>query len=213
MLKKILIGCSLIAVSSLNAITSAEILKNNRGKEIPANIKKTFEDVSNLVKVDKNILIKLSYLESSVTNYSVLINAKDINKVSSFLKNAKIKHKCYENYASIDISDRATADKFYFALKDFEKEHPTAIKTYDMGIMQINKENFKRYKVDEYKYYINPELNILLSGYVLKSCGQTFNGHFPKTIECYNKGVNESRFFAANYEYYRKYQKLKLLEI
>lgn len=212
MLKKIILS-SLIVVSSLNAITSAEILKTNKGKEIPANTKKYFEDVSNLLKIDKSILIKLSYLESSVTNYSVLINANDIKKVSAFLKNAGIKHKCYENYASIGISDRETAKNFYFALKDFEIKNPNSIKTYDMGIMQINKENFKRLKVDEYRYYINPELNILLSAYVLKSCGQTFNGHFPKTIECYNKGVKESRFSAANYEYYRKYQKLKLLEM
>ena len=70
-----------------------------------------------------------------------------------------------------------------------------------------------RLNVDEYKYYMNPELNILLSGYVLKSCGKHFKGNFPDTIECYNKGVKKERFVAANYEYYKKYQKLRVVEV
>lgn len=73
----------------------------------------------------------------------------------------------------------------------YNRDKNGRIKSYDIGVMQINSSWFptlRRYGID-YRYLYDPCTNIHIGAWILAQCVSKFGNNW-KAIDCYNKGNN-----------------------
>lgn len=161
-----------------------------------------FNMASVYFKINKEILKGIAKIESGFNPYAALIKTKDNKKTIAFLQENKIAFKHSEPYISVSPKTKNEAMILYDQL--IAKSRDFDIVDYDLGVMQVNRLNFKYYKVDEKDYFLNYQKNIFLGTDVLRKCFDRFQTA-KDTIECYNRGTDDSRFRKNNYSYFSKF--------
>lgn len=168
-------------------------------------LKEHFEFASNKTDVEKKLLMALAKTETSFNRYSIGIIANQpemlhkffkINNVS-FAQGKGSKNKLF----SLTINDKEKAEEYFYKFKYFVKKYPNAIKTYDLGLMQINVSNIKGDEEKEKMYLLNTKVNSLYGAVILQDCYNKFK-NVKYAIECYNKGTNKKKF--GDFEYFNK---------
>ena len=139
--------------------------------------------------IDKKILYTIAKIESNFnTNVIAFVSDKKVNIIG---KNIKIKNLNYKNKYLIQISsDINTLKKIaiFFIQKGYK---------IDVGLMQINSQNFTLQELD---YIFNLDYNISKAVDILYQCKNKFK-NVKNTIECYNKGNK----LGKNYDYYKRF--------
>lgn len=161
-----------------------------------------FNMASSYFKINKEILKGIAKIESDFNPYAALIKTKDSRKTIAFLQENKIAFKHSDPYISVSPKTKNEAITLYDSL--ITKNKDADILDYDLGVMQVNRMNFKYYKVDERDYFLNYHKNIFLGTDVLRKCFDRFQTA-KDTIECYNRGTDDSRFRKNNYSYFSKF--------
>lgn len=166
-----------------------------------------FKKVSETSSVEKKLLVALAKTESSYNKYSIGISANDPSKLKKFFiaNNINFVQGKGDNHRlfSLTVNDMSTAKIYFHKFKYFLRKYPNAVKTYDLGIMQINISNIK-HEDDEYKYLFNTKENIKYGAIILEQCYRSFK-NVKYAVECYNKGTNEKKF--GSFEYFAKVRK------
>ena len=165
-----------------------------------ADLESFFDIASKETEVEKKLLKALAKTETNFSKYSIGIIAKNPDALNIFFKNNQIKFKQRTTHFSLFINDKDTAIDVYHKFKYFIHHNPTAIKTYDLGLMQINEANMK--EENEKMFYLDTKLNAIYAGFILQDCFNYFNKNVKFAIECYNKGTNSKKF--GNFEYFQK---------
>lgn len=154
--------------------------------------------------IEPKLLRAISKTESNFNKFAIGIvlykNKLEIFK-NTFLEKNKVKYMDSKRFVSLNIKSKKEA---YFTLKNLQEymySNKNIVKTYDLGLMQININNIKN-KEKEFKYYLNTKLNTLFGALVLKQCYNYFNKNVKYAIECYNKGTNKNKF--KKFSYYKK---------
>lgn len=160
-----------------------------------------FEIASNYFKIDTKILKIIAENESRLNPFAILLKTQDANPIEEYLKSKDVKYAVSKKYISIFPNTKVQAINVY---KNVVKSEKFKIIDYDLGLMQINRLNFKNYKVNELEYYINHEKNIFLGADVLRKCFNRFQT-VKDSIECYNRGTDNERFKKNNYSYFVKF--------
>ena len=166
-------------------------------------LKNHFEIASSKTDVEKKLLIAFAKTESSLNKFSIGIIAKnpemlkkffEINNVTFF--QGKDKNK---NLFSLKPKNKDMAEEYFYKFKYFVKKYPYAIKTYDIGLMQINATNIKGNDEKEMMYLLNTKINILKGASIVQECYGKFK-NVKYAIECYNKGTDSRKF--KNFDYF-----------
>lgn len=177
---------------------------------------------SKIFGIDPNLLLKIIETESNYHPY-IFSGTFSKNNFDSTIEKVKyiLNKNNISNYklrqSTYSLNKKKHIMTFYFNSKQDLEQFTTAIYygvpeiNFDIGIMQINVENIKEYKLD-ISEIIEPKNNILVGSKLLDNCYQRYkkrslNPHdiTIETIECYNKGFGEKK----SYEYFKKvYSKL-----
>lgn len=191
MLRKICFSLLIVSVSAFAKLDSE--------------LKEHFEFVSIKTDVEKKLLLALAKTETGFNKYSIGIVANnpkmlkaffDLNEVTFFQGKGK-----RSNLFSLTINDKEKAEEVFYKFKYFIKKYPYAVKTYDLGLMQINISNIKGNEEEEKKYLFDIKANSMYAANILQQCfGKFKNVKFA--IECYNKGTNKNKF--GNFEYFSR---------
>lgn len=160
-----------------------------------------FEIATTYFKIDRKILREIAVTESNLNPYAVLLKTSNKEPIIELLIQNKIGYKASEPYISIMPKDVESALVVY---RSILKNKSLSILDYDLGIMQVNKNNFVRYGVEEEKYYINCRENIFLGSDVLRKCFDKFKTS-KETIECYNRGPSDDRIKKSGFVYFNKF--------
>lgn len=165
-----------------------------------ADLESLFDFASKETEVEKKLLKALAKTESNYRKYSIGIIAKNPDALYNFFKSNQVDFVQKATHFSLSINDRDTALNVYHKFKYFLQNNPSAIKTYDLGLMQINEANMK--EENEKMFYLDTKLNTIYAGFILQDCFNHFNKNVKFAIECYNKGTNSKNF--GNFEYFQK---------
>lgn len=165
-----------------------------------ADLENFFDIASKETEVEKKLLKALAKTETNFSKYSIGIIAKKPDALYDFFKSNQIKFVQRTTHFSLSINDKDTAINVYHKFKYFLQNNPSAIKTYDLGLMQINEANMK--DANEKLFYLDTKLNAIYAGFILQDCFNHFNKNVKFAIECYNKGTNSRNF--GNFEYFQK---------
>lgn len=173
--------------------------------DIDAELKAHFSFASSKTDVEQKLLMAIGKTESSFNKYSIGIVAHSPAMLKKFfeLNNVKFfqsKDKTGRMFSLI-INDKTKAEEYFYKFKYFVKKYPNAIKTYDLGLMQINISNIKGGEEKEKMYLLNTKINSLFGAVLLQDCYNKFKD-VKYAIECYNKGTNSNKF--GSFEYYKK---------
>lgn len=165
-----------------------------------ADLENFFDVASKETEVEKKLLKALAKTETNFGKYSIGIIAKKPDALYNFFKSNQIKFVQRATHFSLSIHDKDTAINVYHKFKYFLQSDPSAIKTYDLGLMQINEANMK--DGNEKMFYLDTKLNTIYAGFILQDCFNHFNKNVKFAIECYNKGTNSKNF--GNFEYFQR---------
>ncbi|EAH8851399.1 lytic transglycosylase domain-containing protein [Campylobacter lari] len=139
--------------------------------------------------IDKKILYTIAKIESGFNSNIIAFISKKKWIIKG--KNIIVKNFKYKNNFLIQVRGD---------LDSLKKISSILIKNgykIDVGLMQINSQNFK---LDELDFIFEPKYNISKSISVLKNCKEKFK-ILKDTVECYNKGTN----IGKKYNYYNKF--------
>lgn len=168
-------------------------------------LKEHFDYVANKTEVEKRLLLALAKTETGFNKYSIGIVANNPSMLRSFfeLNNVNfLQGKGKRNRMfSLIINDKEKAEEIFYKFKYFVKKYPYAIKTYDLGLMQINISNIKGNEEEEKKYLFDIKKNSMYAANILQQCFGKFK-NVKYAVECYNKGTNRNKF--GNFEYFNK---------
>lgn len=172
--------------------------------QLDEELKEHFEFASNQTDVEKKLLMALAKTETSFNKYSIGIVANnpsmlrkffELNNVS-FFQGKGDRSKQF----SLLLNNKEKAEEYFYKFKWFVNKYPYAVKTYDLGLMQINKSNIKD-ETKEKLYLLNTKVNSLYAAVLLQDCYNKFK-NVKFAIECYNKGTNYNKF--GSFEYFKK---------
>lgn len=177
---------------------------NSAFADIDVELNENFEFASSKTDVEKKLLMALAKTETAFNKYSIGIVARNPDMLRKFFELNNVNFfqgKGNKNHQfSLIINDKTKAEEYYYKFKWFVKKYPSAVKTYDLGLMQINASNIKN-EEKERMYLFNTKINSLYAAVILQNCYNKFkNVRFA--IECYNKGNNHNKF--GSFEYFKK---------
>ena len=132
------------------------------------------------------LLVSIAYVESSLHKYAV--NLQTDLRIDRLLKKEGLDFQRGRGYKAkymYSIYPRTISQaKKVVPLLEYAR-------TYDIGIMQINKLNIVRMRergiIQDVFDLFNPCTNIQVGSMILKSCFDLY-GYSPKAIDCYHKG-------------------------
>ncbi len=162
--------------------------------------------------IDKFLIRSIVEAESKFNIYAANILFKRKKYKQFFIKKLKIKNiKFYsQNSRRIRVipQSKQQAKWLYFFLLKNNKQ----IRDYDLGIMQVNKQNFKKFKLS-YIFFLDYKANMLAGVAILRKCYNWALRKFKNStereqniyaLECYNKGTNVKKIDKYRYNYYNK---------
>ena len=167
----------------------ALILQNSSFAYSKKEIADTLKKQAELVNIDKRVLYTIAKIESNFTPFIISFTSK--NKDFKF-ENVKMRISPYKNKYLISI--RGNKQNLIKVAKELISKGYLV----DVGIMQINSQNFTASELDK-MFELNH--NISKSARVLKLCGSKYN-NIPHAIECYNKGFRKK----ASLSYYNRFK-------
>jgi soluble lytic murein transglycosylase-like protein len=170
---------------------------------IPYTIKNYVDKNYKILKISPDILFAIMKTESNFHQNLILINtyAQYTFLISKFLKKHGIVFKKHFVYIAIYPSKENLKNIFDFV--EYLKKN-RFIKTYDIGLMQINYSN-TRSKKERWRLLSDFKYNIEIGSKILYSCFQKFKyfKNSPKyLIECYNKGFNYEKY---DFSYFNRF--------
>lgn len=141
------------------------------------------------------LLISIAYVESSLHEYAV--NLQTDLQIDNLLKRAGLKFQKRRGYRA-----RYMYSIYPMTISQARKVIPLLkyARTYDIGIMQINKSNVVSMRekgvIQDVFDLFNPCTNIKVGSMILKRCFDLY-GYSPKAIDCYNKGHRKARLWSS----------------
>lgn len=160
---------------------------------------------SSQTDVEKKLLLALAKTETSFNRYSIGIVANNPHMLKTFFEINNMRFSQGKGdrakYFSLTINEKERAEEYFYKFKYFTKKYPNAVKTYDLGLMQINISNIKGDEETEKMYLFNTKINSLYGASILQQCFNKFK-NVKYAIECYNKGTDRKKF--GNFEYFNR---------
>lgn len=174
-------------------------------KVLDIEIKSNLAYASSQTDVEKKLLVALAKTETSFNKYSIGIVANNPEMLRDFFKLNNVSFSQgkgeRKKYFSLSINDKEKAEEYFYKFKYFVKKYPSAVKTYDLGLMQINISNIKGGEETEKMYLFNTKINSLYGAAILQQCFGKFK-NVKYAIECYNKGTDKNKF--GKFEYFNR---------
>lgn len=141
------------------------------------------------------LLVSIAYVESSLHKYAV--NLQTDLRIDHLLREAGLKFRKRRGYRArymYSIYPRTISQvKTVIPLLKYAR-------TYDIGIMQINKSNIipmrERGIIKDVFDLFNPCINIKAGSMILKRCLDMY-GFSPKAIDCYHKGHKKAKSWSS----------------
>ncbi|MDA3053540.1 transglycosylase SLT domain-containing protein [Campylobacter sp. JMF_03 NE3] len=162
--------------------------------------------------IDKKIILAYIATESNFNFYPIAIKTNDPTFLNKLYIHLGYKTKRKGKYVSIYPKDYDDAE-FAYDLMALNKEL-LQIVDYDLGVMQINTRNIKRYGINEKETYLNYKENMLYGADIIRGCYETLKNKtkIENILECYNRGSNIKHLNRSDRSYLNRfienYQKL-----
>lgn len=175
---------------------------------IKAQVFNTAMQLDKKYNIDKKIILAYIKTESAFKPYPIAIKADNQKLVSQFYNIMGIKNKKYgSKYVSISPKNRNEAKIAYDML--LKNKDIFQVKDYDLGIMQINTRNIKRYGIDEKETYLNYRQNMLYGADIIRGCYDILKNktNINNILECYNRGSSIKFLNKSNRTYLAKFLK------
>ena len=148
--------------------------------------------------IPHELLIAIAYVESKLSPYAV--NLQVDRKIDRLLKRVGVKFRRAKGYKakymySIYPRSFVEAEKLIPLLR--------YAKTYDVGVMQVNKANIlsvqRKGLIRSVLDLFNPCVNIYVGTLLLKQCLDVY-GFSTKAIDCYHKGQSNAKEWSVYVE-------------
>lgn len=157
--------------------------------------------------INENLLTAMSKVESNHNQYAIGTMPKgeeQLKALLGYLQNMNIDHKSNDKKnVSIFPKDSTEAKLVFLFIDKLEIN-------YDLGLLQINRYNVTKRRLDTFELLENIDYNIAVGATILIECA-TYNGRDAlSSLECYNKGTDRSKYnnsyaYKIIKEYYKLY--------
>lgn len=192
----------IIKLVIINIFLATSLLANkiNYDKLIEIYYDKGLSKISNEYDVSKYLLLAIANVESGLNPFVLGIFTKDRKKMALVkkyldLSNIKYINKKDSPNMSIFPKNYTEARMSYIILKHFD------LKNFDIGYSQINIKNIESMNINPNRLFTDTEYVFKYSAKILTQCFNYNKQNIYKAIECYNKGINNSKY---DYRYTQK---------
>lgn len=157
--------------------------------------------------IDKKIILAYIATESDFNFYPIAIKTNNPKFLSKLYIHLGYKTKNRGKYVSIYPKNHEDAE-FAYDLMALNKEL-LQIVDYDLGVMQINTRNIKRYGIDEKQTYLNYKENMLYGADIIRGCYVTLKNKtsMENVLECYNRGSSIKHLNNSDRSYLNRFIK------
>lgn len=160
------------------------------------NLDSVIDEVALISGVDKQVYLSIVKIESNGKQNIIAFNGSDnfynylkgLKEIDSSLEIKKYSPNRIVIYSPNNSSSIVAIAKELYLLQ----------KSFDLGIAQINSQNFS---YEEIPLMLDIKYNIIKANNILADCRARFHLSIPSSIECYNKGYINHQ----GYSYYKKF--------
>lgn len=180
------------------------VLHAQNVKNLAYNIASELDQIYN---IDKYIILSYIKTESNFEPYAISLKTTKIDFTKKLFNHLKIKNVADKKYISIYPKNTEQAEIAYQIIKDNKTR--LGIENYDLGIMQINTNNIKRWGADEREIYLNMAKNMQFGAVIIRSCYDELKHktHLENIIECYNRGNNLKKLNTSSKKYLAQFMR------
>lgn len=160
-----------------------------------------FKTFDSLYNIDYKISYTIAKIESGFNPYAigVLTDKHRGKKILKAIvkKNVRFTFDSFKDKLHISIKPNSYKE----ALDILKNLKELKIKNYDLGLMQINRQNIKSF-AEEKALLKSPKYNINKGIKILRDCYDKTGRNPIKALECYNKGFDFKKY---KYDYVKKF--------
>jgi len=188
-------------VNKKNSLTNH---RKRADKDYIQQIADSLMKVARLLKIDPYLLLAVAYHESQLNPYAIHLSSPI--PIGYFLRRLGVRYNWYRSryryhYTAFPFSREKAVKILKFTLK-------RKYINYDVGLMQINRQNLKYLGISPEEMF-NIDENILVGAFILKVCLLKNRKSLHRALECYHRGNFSRRITSYSRRIVWLYRRMK----